>query len=1263
MKTNFLFSIFILTAFGIYTLAQTPTSSENSIKKTEYLTNTGENGDKKVEILYYDGLGRPKQNIEVKASLGNTDVVTHYNYDDFGRQDKDFLPYPLGQNNGGIISPATLENNTINYYKVRLLCPDGSQCNLNPYSQKQFENSPLNRVIKQAAPGNEWKLGSGNEVEFSYQTNTGIDEVIIFTIDSNGNLVKGKTMNGAFRKFYPNASLYKTVTTDQNNNVTEEYKNKEGQVVMTRTNSSTWSETTTQRYDSYYVYDDYGNLTFMIPPKLLDLYYGGNTLPSDWGEKMSNLGYIYRYDERNRLIEKKIPSKGWEHYVYDLQNRLVATQDELQRPNNTWSFSKYDNSGRVVMTGLVWDSGSRTQIQNWVNSNFGNNNAEFYSTGFPHDNLTIYYRSDKGYPTGSFQILSVNYYDYYIGLSQAGINSIPETIENQNTRNGANNFYEMLDGILTSTSTRIIDTWDWEHVYNFYDVKGRLIRTHKVYHPQYGSKGHTIVSNKLDFRGKSEMVRTIHRKAGTSTDIEIIENFTYNKQEQLVSHTHKIGNNPVELINYNSYNQLGQVLSKRVGGTNLTGGTGRLQQIDYKYNIRGWLTDVNNINTNLLGKAAAPPTGTSDDLFAFKIQYSDLIYNGQVASIPLFDGNISQTFWKSSSDNKIRGYSYEYDQMYRLKHAHFNRINSNNTAVYPGAFDEKLTYDKNGNIVTLFRTTEDATGSSVNIDNLNYSYEFNGNSNRLSKVTDATGSGYTQGFNNGSTVDNIDYAYDENGNMTVDLNKGITSISYNYLNLPKEIFWASNKKIQYFYNAAGVKTKKIVTSGNTVHTTDYLDGFQYYNGVLQFVSTIEGYVKNTPLNGQNTYDYVYNHKDHLGNVRLTYAKDPETGLVEILQENHYYPFGMKHKTYADLTNKIEAVNNETNKAINPDNPVLFNIFSNYDYKYNGKELQDELGLNLYDYGARNYDPTIGRWFNIDPLAEKNNRYSPYNYVLNNPIYYVDPDGRYQFNYGQSETYEATDAPNIGIGSVNYYNSGGGIGVSFGEDGSMTISGNTTPGDNGDSTGVKRNEDGTYTVVGARNDGDTGIYIADENGEWNAADSEKIGETLNPWDFITTNDKEDGFLKAVTGGILNPDSSLTFLGLGYKNMFSGTGFTLLTDLGELAILSRNQGTLDIKFKYGAYTPVVVDAEKNIYTTVRYTSNVIFGKNLRNIYNKHYSNDKNYTATSFYKTVMPVVGQYNQAKNKGNGYNRGFPFFKEHTYSGTGIYNGYFSGFKN
>ncbi len=109
-----------------------------------------------------------------------------------------------------------------------------------------------------------------------------------------------------------------------------------------------------------------------------------------------------------------------------------------------------------------------------------------------------------------------------------------------------------------------------------------------------------------------------------------------------------------------------------------------------------------------------------------------------------------------------------------------------------------------------------------------------------------------------------------------------------------------------------------------------------------------------------------------------------TNVLTIFEENNYYPFGLKHKGYNDYTP------------------------TNYKYKYNGKELQDELGLNMYDYGARNYDPTLGRWINIDPLAEKMPSMSPYNYAMNNPIFFVDPDGMEPYVSQVDRTSEMTN---------------------------------------------------------------------------------------------------------------------------------------------------------------------------------------------------------------------------------------------------------------
>ncbi|MBS4040141.1 MAG: RHS repeat-associated core domain-containing protein, partial [Flavobacteriales bacterium] len=351
---------------------------------------------------------------------------------------------------------------------------------------------------------------------------------------------------------------------------------------------------------------------------------------------------------------------------------------------------------------------------------------------------------------------------------------------------------------------------------------------------------------------------------------------------------------------------------------------------------------------------------------------------------PLYNGNISETIWKTSSDNIHRGYGYEYDKLNRLTNAYFGenyRINNH--------FDEHLSYDKNGNILTLNRTGN-VDGFEQVIDDLTYDYI----GNQLLKVTEALIANAHFGFKDGTNT-NEDYRYDDFGNMVRDLNKGINEINYNHLNLPIKITFANGNFITYIYDAIGVKVNKYVqgTSGSTStgSYTDYLNGFQYNNNALQFFPHSEGYVKvlgNTSNPEEEVlFDYVYQYKDHLGNIRLNFTKDGES--LKILEENHYYPFGLKH-TYN--YSKFEPILEEDEHSGLRSRRITQVPNSGYQYKYNGKEWQDELNLNLYDYHARNYDPAIGRWMNIDPLAENSRRWNPYTYCYNNPIVFVDPDG-------------------------------------------------------------------------------------------------------------------------------------------------------------------------------------------------------------------------------------------------------------------------------
>lgn len=227
-----------------------------------------------------------------------------------------------------------------------------------------------------------------------------------------------------------------------------------------------------------------------------------------------------------------------------------------------------------------------------------------------------------------------------------------------------------------------------------------------------------------------------------------------------------------------------------------------------------------------------------------------------------------------------------------------------------------------------------------------------------------------------------------NGNMVQDDNKNIASIVYNHLNLPTRINFVTGNKIEYLYNAVGQKVEKKVFYGTSSIRTDYMDGFQYTNSVLNFFPHAEGYVNAIGDPTSYKFFYVYNYTDHLGNIRASYGKDPDTGVVKILEENHYYPFGLKHTNYNGGKKKFAKEEQTQQSEEYEIKQRLAGEYIEYKYKYQGQERQDELGLNWDSFKWRNYDYAIGRFMSVDPLAEDYVYNSPYAFAENRVV-----DGR------------------------------------------------------------------------------------------------------------------------------------------------------------------------------------------------------------------------------------------------------------------------------
>ncbi|MDX2248538.1 MAG: RHS repeat-associated core domain-containing protein [Bacteroidia bacterium] len=392
--------------------------------------------------------------------------------------------------------------------------------------------------------------------------------------------------------------------------------------------------------------------------------------------------------------------------------------------------------------------------------------------------------------------------------------------------------------------------------------------------------------------------------------------------------------------------------------------------------------------TTISTPSLEPAIQPGEDLFRLKLYYNETFAedNIHVNADPQYNGNISGMVWQNIRDCRQQGYGFAYDKMNRLTDAGHEIKNTSAWNLNDDRYSvNDITYDKNGNILTLNRmgltgSNPALTASYSLMDELSYTYS----GNRLTKLTDGITATLPAGvdhFVDGANTP-TEYLYDDAGNVTTDANKGVT-VAYNHLNKPHEITFTGgpniNQKIRYIYDAAGTKlSQEVVNTSNTVtKTSDYVGAFHYEDGALMFFHMEEGRVR---LDGSDwVYEYPLKVEDpfignHLGNVRVTFGDLNDDGILdpntEIQDANDYYPFGLR-------------MAGENTLVASPGN----------EYLYNGKELQTELGLGWYDYGARMYAPDEGRWKGVDALAEKYVGWSPYNYVMGSPMVLVDPEGR------------------------------------------------------------------------------------------------------------------------------------------------------------------------------------------------------------------------------------------------------------------------------
>jgi RHS repeat-associated protein len=991
-----------MAGFSLVVNAQTPGFVQDEVMKVSGITSDSQIpgltlSQKQVSRTFFDGLGRAVQSVAVQGSPMQKDIIQPVAYDALGRQTIGYLPY-ASSGSSGVYHAAALTEQGAFYNNGNA---DAITDDTTPYSQQVFENSPLQRLLQAGSVGSGFQPGQHYQ-SISYTTNTSGDAAIQWGTDGN------------YIGSYGAGVLQVKDAIDQDGGQTRVFTDLAGHTVLKRQLAATGVY-----YDTYYIYNSAGQLVYTVPPKALAIMASASSY-SLTQTGVVKLIYSYKYDTRGRMIKKTVPGSGDVWLIYDPVNRPVLLQDANLRKNKQWNYIKYDAKGRAISQGIYTDATRTTlaAMQTYVSGLSGYTTAWSESRSGTLANNGYY--TNSIFPTTGLTPLAYSYFDDY-DLNLDGTADYSYTSQGLS---GEATPTTLTRGMPTLTCSRTVGSGlsnIWSTSVIFYDKRGNGIQVKSNNQLNYTNMT-TLTDTKTsvpDFTGKVLQTKvTKVTGAGAGNTNTILSTYTYDAAGMRLNFVDQTYNSQaaVRIAGY-SYNELGQMIRKGLGGingsisANLTLGTGDsvpsgtvsrtatneinfepdfsvtsgaefsatitpgfLQWVDYRYSIRGQLTSINNSKLSNDGGLTNYDTG---DLFGMQLLYDQADANmGNTAS---YSGKVTGIKWMTrdggGTATNERSYKYSYDLLNRLTasvYAERTAASTGSFSVNANGFNESgITYDQAGNILTLQRNSSTIGGSTpVAVDDLNYTYD-SANPNRLQKVTDGTGSNYTGfGFRNLTGVSSTSsYSYDIAGNLTADPYKGL-ALTYNLLNRSDKITitTATNRWLDYTYDASGVLMRKRQYDNNVLQsTTDYIDGFVYVAGALQYAAMPEGRV----MNNAGTLYPEYIIGDNQGNARFAF-KDSGSGTVSIVQENSFYSFGL-------------AMGNSPVSLPTTPNKNLYN---------GGSEWQNDFS-NLPDYYQtffRNYDAAIGRWTAVDPDPESAESMGTYQYSGNNPVMFNDPLG-------------------------------------------------------------------------------------------------------------------------------------------------------------------------------------------------------------------------------------------------------------------------------
>ena len=888
-----------------------------------------------VDITYYDALGYPTQVVSVAASPSAKNMVTPKWYDVMRREDaKTYLTYT--SNSSAIVQEESPLERQKDFYSDIYGSTEGNFA----FEEKEYEMSALNRIKKQYNPGAAFRAvstGTDHYTSFSYNTNAS-NQVLDIRCEEGGTL--------SVRGFVTKGRLYKTSTLSADGKVSNEYKDSEGNIYLFQTGEGNALQ------ETYYAYDNKRQLRWIIQPEGVQRIKAlaansseanpYNILQSD--STATLFAFLYNYDGWGRINEKKIPGKGWEYTVYDKAGRAVATQDSILRQTGQWQLVRYDSLARVTETYISAQK-TRSQIE-----------EAFRQSAYPQ----IYNDSQN-------ILLSYAEYGKTVppALAFAPVTGTVTVNDLDSRTKGMVTYSKVLD-MTTAALAESLRRYK-EEAY-FYDKKARVIQTVTKM-----PDGEMLRQSLLyDFVGNTlKSVSSLSQ--GTNAAIQessntLSQTFTFDSRARKLAATAALNSNAetFSAVNY-AYDNIGRLITAQRGKTAAEESTllspsttTPVLENNISYNIQGWITNQSDKVKKGLN------ISTHKSLFSQSLRYFDPVKG----TTPSFDGRITEwetsqfygnDFMQPGQTESKSCYAFSYDSQGRLTQS--VRYVGNNSSSSDTFSEKNISYDKNGNILSLRRFAENSSPK----DDFTYSYT----GNRIRQLAGTA-----------------EYLYDGNGNMTYDALRHI-SMTYDLNNQVKTVARNDTLMSTYSYLADGTKYKVIDKNGNgrvyigpfTLEvdasnntTKEYLESAEAESGRILAVRQMSGASTNT------SYTTLFLVKDHLGSTR---AVSDSQG--HILERNSYYPFGLQ-------TNQGESY-----PAINTSLATLYpNRISATPTKrdlYNGKEIQNVAGTDYLDYGFRQYDPVTARWMAIDPKAEKYLTLTPYNYCSGNPINQLDLYGK------------------------------------------------------------------------------------------------------------------------------------------------------------------------------------------------------------------------------------------------------------------------------